>query len=187
MRALALLMLGLALAGCHTANPYQDVQPVAPASQATPNELATYPAAPIDYGRMRSWAWQADPIAFAGLEPEQLREIVGAALDQRGLRPAATNRPADLLVFVAARLETRLHHVYEPVDYRYPTYRHPGYHPAPLPRTYTEQVVLVQMQLHDASSGRLIWEGQAERRLADNLADTVRNAVAQALNDYPPR
>ena len=102
-RRVALLVLSLGLGACQSPNPYTasslPMQP-APAQAANTLDLSAYPAAPRDYGRYQSWAWLNGrlPAGSAWADSAQIAEAVSNALDQRGLRPARPNRPADLWV-----------------------------------------------------------------------------------------
>ncbi|MGF6088363.1 DUF4136 domain-containing protein [Pseudomonas sp. 18173] len=192
------LMFCLGLAACQGSNPYvatSNPLPPAPPQAANTFDRSAYPAAPRDYGRYRSWAWLDGhlPAGTAWADSAQVAEAVSNALDQRGLRPLHDNRPADLFVSADLRLETRLRQVQDDYGY-YGGYG--GYGPGygmygsvPIVRTYSEQVVVVQVDLFDAKSGQPVWSSSAEtgnRGSESERADAIREAVEKAMSAYPP-
>ncbi|PBJ08793.1 DUF4136 domain-containing protein [Pseudomonas sp. ACN5] len=192
------LLFCLGLAACQGSNPYvatSNPLPPAPPQAAKTFDRSAYPAAPRDYGRYRSWAWLDGhlPPGTAWADSAQVAEAVSNALDQRGLRPLHDNRPADLFVSADLRLETRLRQVQDDYGY-YGGYG--GYGPGygmygsvPIVRTYSEQVVVVQVDMFDAKSGQPIWSSSAEtgnRGSESERADAIREAVEKAMSAYPP-
>ena len=192
------LMFCLGLAACQGSNPYvatSNPLPPAPPQVANTFDRSAYPAAPRDYGRYRSWAWLNGqlPPGTAWADSAQVAEAVSNALDQRGLRPLHDNRPADLFVSADLRLETRLRQVQDDYGY-YGGYG--GYGPGygmygsvPIVRTYSEQVVVVQVDMFDARSGQPVWSSSAEtgnRGSESERADAIREAVEKAMSAYPP-
>lgn len=193
-RAPVLLLLA-ALAGCQSANPYRaSHQPYPPApldpAAARQADPGSYPAGvPHDFGRYRHWQW-AEHMA------EPLAGIVSAELDQRGLRPASAQQPADLYLRAQQHSVTRQQQVYDYpyLDAGYGYYgHHPGYWGAatyPLVRTVTYQVEEVQLEFFDPRNGALVWtsSGEATRGTSDDRSqsDTLRRAVRRALSGFPP-
>ncbi|PMZ78421.1 DUF4136 domain-containing protein [Pseudomonas sp. FW305-70] len=192
------LLFCLGLAACQGSNPYvatSNPLPPAPPQAAKTFDRSAYPAAPRDYGRYRSWAWLDGhlPPGTAWADSAQVAEAVSNALDQRGLRPLHDNRPADLFVSADLRLETRLRQVQDDYGY-YGGYG--GYGPGygmygsvPIVRTYSEQVVVVQVDMFDAKSGQPIWSSSAEtgnRGSESERVDAIREAVEKAMSAYPP-
>jgi len=186
-----LLLMCLGLAACQGSNPYVAQSrplPPAPPQAATTFDRSAYPAPPRDYGRYRNWAWRDGqlPPGTAWADSAQVAEAVSNALDQRGLRPMRDNRPADLLVSADLHLETRLRQVRD--DYGY--YGGYGmYNTVPVMRTYQEQVVVVRVDLFDASNGQPVWSASAETGTQGNQierADAIREAVEKAMAAYPP-
>jgi hypothetical protein len=198
-----LLLMCLGLAACQGSNPYvatSNPLPPAPAQAANTFDRSAYPAPPRDYGRYRSWAWLNGqlPPGSAWADSAQVAEAVSSALDQRGLRPLHDNRPADLLVSANLHLETRLRQVQD--DYGYygggygGGYRRYGggygmYETVPIVRTYSEQVVVVRVDLFDAGTGQPVWSASAETANQGNQSqrvDAIREAVEKAMSAYPP-
>jgi hypothetical protein len=192
------LMFCLGLAACQGSNPYvatSNPLPPAPPQAANTFDRSAYPAAPRDYGRYRSWAWLDGhlPPGTAWADSAQVAEAVSNALDQRGLRPLHDNRPADLFVSADLRLETRLRQVRDDYGY-YGGYG--GYGPGygmygsvPIVHTYSEQVVVVQVDMFDARSGQPVWSSSAEtgnRGSESERVDAIREAVEKAMSAYPP-
>lgn len=192
------LLFCLGLAACQGSNPYvatSNPLPPAPPQAANTFDRSAYPAAPRDYGRYRSWAWLDGhlPPGTAWADSAQVAEAVSNALDQRGLRPLHDNRPADLFVSADLRLETRLRQVQDDYGY-YGGYG--GYGPGygmygsvPIVRTYSEQVVVVQVDMFDARSGQPVWSSSAEtgnRGSESERVDAIRKAVEKAMSAYPP-
>ncbi|MEE4947624.1 DUF4136 domain-containing protein [Pseudomonas alliivorans] len=203
---LALIVLFLATGACQSNNPYVANSmpiPPAPPQAAQTLDLSAYPAPPRDYGRYQSWAWLNGqlPPGTAWMDSAQVAEAVSTGLDQRGLRPAR-NTPADLYVSAATRQETRLRQVREDYDpyygggLCYDGYRrgygpgYGGYASVPVVRTYQERVMVVQINLFDARTGQPVWSTSADARSGNDLSDrskALRQAVQQALTEYPPR
>ncbi|MFL1528585.1 DUF4136 domain-containing protein [Pseudomonas sp. O230] len=197
-----LLVICLGLAACQSTNPYvasSKPLPPAPPEAANTFDRSAYPAAPRDYGRYRSWAWLNGqlPPGSAWADSAQVAEAVSNALDQRGLRPLHDNRPADLFVSANLHLETRLRQVQD--DYGsygggYGGYNRYGsgygmYNTVPIVRTYSEQVVVVRVDLFDAQSGQPVWSASAEtsnKGSQSARADAIREAVEKAMSAYPP-
>lgn len=199
-RRLPLLMCLLSLAACQSPNPYTATSnplPPAPPQAAQTLDLSAYPAAPRDYGRYQTWAWEAGrlPGGSAGATPEQMADIVSNSLDQRGLRPVRQGAVADVLVRADARVERRLRQVQD--DYgtyygRGPYGNHYGgmYGSVPIVRTYEEEVQVVHIELLDPRNQQSIWNGSAEsanRGSQSERVDALRTAVQKALSAYPPR
>ncbi|WP_416740608.1 DUF4136 domain-containing protein [Pseudomonas sp. NFX71] len=200
-RRSGLLVICLGLAACQGTNPYvasSKPLPPAPPEAANTFDRSAYPAAPRDYGRYRSWAWLNGrmPAGSAWADSAQVAEAVSNALDQRGLRPLHDNRPADLFVSANLHLETRLRQVRDDYGYYggYGGYNHYGsgygmYNTVPIVRTYSEQVVVVRVDLFDAQSGQPVWSASAEtanKGSQSARADAIREAVEKAMSAYPP-
>lgn len=197
-----LLVICLGLAACQGSNPYvatSNPLPPAPPEAANTFDRSAYPAAPRDYGRYRSWAWLNGqlPPGTAWADSAQVAEAVSNALDQRGLRPLHDNRPADLFVSADLHLETRLRQVQDDYGYYgggYGGYNRYGsgygmYNTVPIVRTYSEQVVVVRVDLFDAQSGQPVWSSSAEtsnKGSQSARADAIREAVEKAMSAYPP-
>ncbi|NBA95065.1 DUF4136 domain-containing protein [Pseudomonas sp. R5(2019)] len=204
---LAVCLLSLGLAACQSSNPYTASSrplPPAPAQAAQTFDRSAYPAAPRDYGRYQSWSWLNGtlPPGTAWADSAQLAEAVSNALDQRGLRPARDNSAADLRVAADMRLEKRLRQVRD--DYGYGGYGAYGgspygynrygsgygaYGSVPVVRTYEVEVVVIRINLFDASNGQPVWSASAETGSQGSLrerSDALREAVQKALTAYPP-
>lgn len=194
-RRLLLIPCIVALAACQGTNPYTATSlpmPPAPASAANPGlDPGSYPAAPLDYGQYRSWNW-IDGTGFGG----PLQDAVSEALDQRGLRPARSNAPADLRVSAHLSSEQRTR---QTTDYYgggyygggYGGWGDPWYGGAsyPVTRTYVVTVSVVRIALFDARSNQEVWAGSAEYENGDNQSDqarALREAARKAMDGYPP-
>lgn len=194
LKPMASLLLCLSLAACQSTNPYQgESAPLPPAPPIEQIQSPLYPAAPRDFSAYRSWSWYAPPAATASLSSEELQEMIAGALDQRGLRPAPEHTGSDVRISASAALERRLRQAYDEYDPYFSSGRHGAsygtWYRAPMVRTWEEEVVSVRIQLHDASSGLVIWSNQAEARSAGSRSErkeAVREAVKRALADYPP-
>lgn len=197
---LHLLICCLGLAACQSQNPYtasSNPLPPAPAAAAQTLDLSAYPAAPRDYGRYQTWAWESGrlPGGTAGATPEQMADILSNSLDQRGLRPARQGTVADVQVRADVRVERRLRQ--ERDDYgsyygRGPYGNNYGgmYGSVPVMRTYEEEVQVVRVELIDPRNHQSIWNGSAEtinRGSQSERVDALRSAVNKALSAYPPR
>lgn len=195
--------LCLGISACQSNNPYvasSNPLPPAPAQAANTLDMSAYPAPTIDYGRYRNWTWVNGrlPGGSPFASPEQLADAVSNGLDQRGLRPALNNQPADLGVIADVHTEMRLQQVRDDgydggvgVGYgRYGGGGYGGYASAPIVRTYQVQVLVVRISLFDNQTHQPIWSASAEATggAADESgrAAALRHAVSQALTTYPP-
>lgn len=199
--SLRILLIGtsLSLAACSSPNPYSPQStplPPAPAAAAQTFDHSAYPAAPRDYGRYRSWAWQNGqlPAGAGWADPAQIAELLANSLDQHGLRPAQGGARADLLVSSQIRTERRQVETY---DDRGVYYGHSPYGntygvagSVPLRRTYEEQYLIVQVRLIEAASGVEVWSNSAENRSSDDdqaaRNKVLRQTIQDALSNYPP-
>ncbi|MFS2127499.1 DUF4136 domain-containing protein [Pseudomonas sp. Pseusp97] len=191
-RYLLILPLFAALAACQGQNPYRNTSlpmPPAPVQAANPGlDPGSYPAPPLDYGRYRSWTW-VDGTGFGG----PLQEAVSEALDQRGLRPARSNAPADLTVSAHLSTEQRTRQTtdYYGGGYYGGGWNDPWYGGAsyPVTRTYVVTVSVVRIALFDAHSQQEIWSGSAEYDNGSSQSDqarALREAARKAMDGYPP-
>ena len=186
----------LLLAACQAPNPYQaQSQPLPPAPPvaAMPADPGSYPAAARDFSRYRSWRWQQLPAGSALASGEQIAEMVAAGLDQRGLRPALGDS-ADLLVRAQAESRLRIRQVYDDYGSYYGQARHGHgyglYGQQPVLREYAEPVAEVSIELLDPRDGQTLWRGTGQSLVegsARRYPQALRQAVRQALADYPPR
>ncbi|UVJ44592.1 DUF4136 domain-containing protein [Pseudomonas sp. LS1212] len=210
LRRIAFGLLFLGLGACQGTNPYtasSNPLPPAPPQAAHTFDASAYPAPPRDYGRYRNWAWLdgQPPAGSAWADSAQVAEAVSNALDQRGLRPARGNNPADLRVAADMRLETRLRQVRDDYGYGgYGSYGYGGYGydrygrygngyglygSVPIVRTYAVEVVVVRIELFDGSSGQPVWSASAETSSQGSLSErneALHKAVQKALTAYPP-
>ncbi|WP_339525812.1 DUF4136 domain-containing protein [Pseudomonas sp. EA_35y_Pfl2_R111] len=196
MKRLGALLLLATLAACQSQNPYiADSKPLPPAPAHSPQQLdrSAYPAAPRDYGRYRTWSWQQLPTGTAWASSEQVQEALSNALDQRGLRPHRAGKTSDLKVSAELRLEQRLRQVTERYGSHYGHSRYGDNYgmwgSAPLVRSYTEEVMVVRIELFDGQDGQPIWSASAETLSSGSQSEraaALRNAVQQALAEYPP-
>ena len=194
-----LISTSLMLAACSSPNPYSPQStplPPAPAAAAQTFDRSAYPAAPRDYGRYRSWAWQNGqlPAGAGWADPAQIAELLANSLDQQGLRPAQGGAKADLLVSSQVRTERRQVETY---DDRGAYYGHSPYGntygvagSVPLRRTYEEHYLIVQVRLIEAASGVEVWSNSAENRTTDDgqaaRNKVLRQTIQDALSNYPP-
>lgn len=194
-----LISTSLTLTACSSPNPYSPQStplPPAPAAAAQTFDRSAYPAAPRDYGRYRSWAWQNGqlPAGAGWADPAQIAELLANSLDQHGLRPAQGGAKADLLVSSQIRTERRQVETY---DDRGAYYGHSPYGntygvagSVPLRRTYEEHYLIVQVRLSEAASGVEVWSNSAENRTTDDgqaaRNKVLRQTIQDALSNYPP-
>lgn len=196
MKAPITLPLLLLLAACQSPTPYVAAGkplPPAPAAAATHFDRSAYPAAARDYSAYRDWAWLAPAAGSAWADGALLAETVSAGLDQRGLRPVRSGKPADLLVSSSLSVERRQYQVRDDYGSYYgngPWGDHYGlYGSVPLVRTYEVEVVVVRIDLFDGASNQPVWSGSAEARSEGSLSErseALRRAVEDALGAYPP-
>lgn len=196
MKRLGALLLLTSLAACQSQNPYiADSKPLPPAPAHSPQQLdrSAYPAAPRDFAGYRTWSWQHLPAGTAWASSEQVQEVLSNALDQRGLRPHRVGKTSDLKVSAELRMEQRLRQVTEQYSSHYGHSRYGNdygmWGSAPLVRSYTEDVMVVRIELFDGQNGQAVWNGHAETRNSGSQSEraaALRNAVQQALAAYPP-
>jgi hypothetical protein len=200
---LANLLLGaslILLAACQGQhqNPYSEQSlpiPPAPAAAAQTFDRSSYPAAARDYGRYRSWVWQNGqlPSGAGWADSAQIAEMLTDGLDQQGLRASQSGAKPDLLVSSQVRMERRQVQDYDRGGAYYGnspygnTYGVGG--SVPLRRNYTQNILIVAVQLIDAASGQSIWSDSAENVSTDDPAERskiLRKTIQQALSSYPP-
>lgn len=196
MYKLSVLLLLATLAACQSHNPYvPSSQPLAPAPKHAAQQLdrSAYPAAPRDYARYRTWSWQRLPAGTAWASSEQVQEALSNALDQRGLRPHRAGARSDLQVTAELRVEQRVRHVRDDYGSHYGHDRYGDQYGiqgnVPLVRSYTEEVIVVRIDLFDSQDGQAVWSASAETLSSDRQHErsaALRTAVQQALTAYPP-
>ncbi|BAN50792.1 DUF4136 domain-containing protein [Metapseudomonas resinovorans] len=198
MKLPALLAALLLLSACQSPNPYLAESrplPPAPPGAASTFDRSAYPAAPRDFGRYRSWAWQGGqlPAGNNWASPEEMADLVNSGLDQHGLRQARSPDQADLKVSASLRYERRLRQYddYGGAYYGSGPWRdqYGAWATVPLVRTYEEQVAVVYLEFFDARDNQPVWSGSGEASAGGSRSDGVdalRDALNAALDDYPP-
>ncbi len=154
-----------------------------------------------DFSAYRSWSWKEpalqyrpdDPRIQSDLTEQRIRAAIAEQLDQRGLRPAAAGRPADVQVQAWYIVDKRTQqYTTTSGGWGYPWY---GYWGGPVytdTRTVDYQVGTLQIDLYDSADGKLVWRGSAEQVLRsrsgtpDERAGAVREIVTRVLSQYPP-
>lgn len=199
----AILLFGaslILLTGCQgqSQNPYQAQSlpmPPAPASAAQTFDRSGYPAPARDYGQYRTWAWHNGqlPSGAGWADSALIAEMLAASLDQQGLRPPQQAAQPDLRVSASVRMERRQMHDYDRGGAYYgnspygDTYGVGGR--VPLRRDYTQNMLIVEVQLIEAASGQSVWSDSAESISSDNQAERskiLRDTIQQVLSSYPP-
>lgn len=196
MHKLSVLLLLATLAACQSQNPYKSVSkplPPAPTHAVQQLDRSAYPAAPRDFARYRTWSWQRLPAGTAWASSEQVQEALSNALDQRGLRPYRAGSSSDLTVTAELRLEQRIREVRENYGGGYGNNRYGDpygmWGSTPQVRSYTEEVIVVRIDLFDSQDGQPIWSASAETLSSGTQSEraaALRNAIQQALTAYPP-
>ena len=195
MKRLGALLLLASLTACQNQNPYTpEGNPLPPAPAHSPQQLdrSAYPAAPRDYASYRTWSWYSLPAGTAWASSEQVQEALNNALDQRGLRPHRSGASSDLQVRVEVHQEQR---VRQEVDRYGGYYGHGRYGDGygmwgstPQVRSYTEDVIVVTIELFDSHDDQLIWSTSTEtlsHGSQSERADALREAIQEALTAYP--
>jgi len=154
-----------------------------------------------DFAAYRSWSWQEpaltyspnDPRLHSDLTEQRIRDAIAEQLDQRGLRPATAS--------AAAGVQVQAWYIVDQRTQQYTTtsgaWGNPwyGYWGGPMftdTRTIDYQVGTLQIDLYDATDGKLVWRGSAEQVLRnrqgtpDERAGSMRELVARVLSQYPP-
>ncbi len=196
MKLLSLLLLLPALLACQSQNPYTATSnplPPAPVQAAQQLDRSAYPAAPRDYGRYRTWSWQRLPTSTAWASAEQVQDALSNALDQRGLRPHRAGVASDLTVTAELRQEQRVRQVQDTYGGGYGNNRYGDQYgmwgSTPVVRSYTEEVMVLRIELFDGQDGQPVWSTRAETLIGGSQserADALRNAMQKALAAYPP-
>nr|MBO2511834.1 DUF4136 domain-containing protein [Gammaproteobacteria bacterium] len=195
-RPMLVLPLCLGLCACQSENPYRAESvplPPAPAQAAHTLDLSAYPPAPLDFARYRTWSWLVPPTGTGELSAEQVLQILGSGLEQRGLRQARPGQAADLQARAELRVEQRLYQSYDDYGGWY-GYGHHHWHDhyglygqVPVVRTYRRPVLVLRLDLIDAGSGQPVWSGVGEAGgYADRSTETLRQATRNALERFPP-
>ncbi|MCW3147074.1 DUF4136 domain-containing protein [Stutzerimonas stutzeri] len=184
-RHLLLIPLLVMLAACQTAQLQRDFDP---------NR---------DFSVYRNWSWKEpalqyrpdDPRVRSDLTEQRIRTAVSEQLDQRGLRPATTGTPAQVLVQAWLIVEQRTQ-TYTSLSNGAWGSPWPGFWGGPMytdTRTVDYQVGTLQIDFYDAVDGKLVWRGSAEQILPRNAGTPaertgmLRETVAKVLAQYPPR
>lgn len=197
---LCLSLALLALAGCQGTNPYvASSLPQASAPVLPQQDPAAYPAVPIDWGRYRSWAWAPGAaVVSGGLDGQTLQRAVADGLDQRGLRPAIDGARPDLLVRVRLTQQQRSEQYtdYYDTNYGYGGYGPYGYGPGygatvgqARTRTRTYLVDVLDIELLDPATQRVLWHSAAEQSAGGNSTERarlLRETIRRVLANYPP-
>lgn len=197
---LCLSLALLALAGCQGTNPYvASSLPQASAPVLPQQDPAAYPAVPIDWGRYRSWAWAPGAaVVSGGLDGQTLQRAVADGLDQRGLRPAIDGARPDLLVRVRLTQQQRSEQYtdYYDTNYGYGGYGPYGYGPGygatvgqARTRTRTYLVDVLDIELLDPATQRVLWHSAAEQSADGNSTERarlLRETIRRVLANYPP-
>ena len=197
---LCLSLALLALAGCQGTNPYvASSLPQASAPVLPQQDPAAYPAVPIDWGRYRSWAWAPGAaVVSGGVDDQTLQRAVADGLDQRGLRPAIDGARPDLLVRVRLTQQQRSEQYtdYYDTNYGYGGYGPYGYGPGygalvgqARTRTRTYLVDVLEIELLDPATRRVLWHSAAEQSAGGNSTERarlLRDTIRRVLANYPP-
>ena len=187
LRRIALLGLALMLSACETMQVTHDYNPA------------------VDFAKFQSWAWKDpavqyqpnNPMLRSDLTEQRIIQAVGSQLDQRGLRPAQPNRPADLWVSADLHTEKRLREVQDDYGYgagygnSYGRYgnQYGMYNSVPVVRTYEVEVMVVRLNLYDGKTGQPVWSSSAETSSKGSLgerSDALRESLNKAVQAYPP-
>ncbi|WP_437882782.1 DUF4136 domain-containing protein [Pseudomonas sp. LRF_L74] len=157
-----------------------------------------------DFSRYQDWTWQEpamtyrpdDPRIRSDLTEQRVRSAIAQQLDQHGLRPATSGKPADLKVRAYLIVDDRQEQITSNASAGYWGPGWGGYWGGPLAtetRTFDYKVATLQIDLFDGKDGKLVWRGSAEqvvnpapRHPRDRDAQT-RAIVARILSQYPPR
>ncbi|MCY1287189.1 hypothetical protein D9M70_361760 [compost metagenome] len=129
------------------------------------------------------------------MSAEQLQQILGSGLEQRGLRQAQPGRPGDLQARADVHVEQRLYQMQDNVGGWYGSGPYWGdryglYGSVPIVRSYERQVLVLRIDLFDAGSGQPVWSGSAEADADGSSSDrsaALRQATRDALEQFPPR
>lgn len=196
MRYALLALLLPWLGACQSSNPYtaqSNPIPPAPAGLEQHVDMSAYPAPVRAYGLYRNWSWYQGrvPANAAVVGGASLADGVSARLDQVGLRPAQ-NGQGDLLVRATLTQQTRTEQVYDQVG----GYYGGGYHhhyggmaSTPIVRNVQRRVAVVQIDLIDAKDQQVVWSGSGEANSPSDRSEgdeAIRQAIARALDGYPP-
>ncbi|TKA92797.1 DUF4136 domain-containing protein [Halopseudomonas bauzanensis] len=154
-----------------------------------------------DFSQYQTWSWADPPVTYApandprltsDLTSQRVLEAVAAQLDVRGLRPAQPANTADLKVRASVVLETRRDNVTTHYGggwgYWGPYWGGPGYSQT---RTVDYQVMTLQIDMLDASDGRLVWRGSDSQTVRERHTPLERNQemherAAKVLSTFPP-
>lgn len=154
-----------------------------------------------DFSQYQTWSWADPPVTYApandprlasDLTSQRVLEAVAGQLDVRGLRPAQQADAADLKVRASLVRETRRDNITTHYGggwgYWGPYWGGPGYSQT---RTVDYQVMTLQIDMLDASDGRLVWRGSDSqtvdaRQTPLERTQEMHERAAQVLSTFPP-
>ncbi len=181
MKSLCPLFLSLTLTACHGQSPPMNSSGVSPPTPARPiYYLDPSPAVVAhDYARYRTWSWQSLPVATTWASAELLQQLLGQALEQRGLSFQADPRAPALYALIHFEGEQAA----DSGCTREAVAASAGQGPCSTER------VLLRLQLFDSRDGQRVWNVGVElplRSSSDDNAAALSQALKQALSAYPP-
>ena len=174
-----LSIIVISLAGCAT----------------TPNTI-TNVAPGVDFSQFSTYGFY-DPLAtdnqgYESLVSSFLKVAVAQEMDRRGLTHSDS---PDLMVNFYIETEEKIRTRSVPTAQPYYSYRGPyGYYPYPAYPTYETRidqytVGSLNIDIVDAKTNTLVWEGMVSGRVTDrsvrNLEETIDNAVAAIMDSFP--
>ena len=156
-----------------------------------------------DFAGYRSWSWKEPGVQFQPNDPrlqsdlteQRIRQAVAGQLEQRGLRPAAAGRTADINIQTWLIVENRQQLVSTQYGGGWGGPWGGYWGAAPInneTRSVDYQVTTLQIDVLDGKDGKLVWRGSTEQILNDSpdnpaARDTaIRTTVAKILSQYPP-
>lgn len=171
------LCLPLALAACSSLRTTADYDPA------------------VDFGRLHSYAWlahsteQSDPSIDTDLLRVRVQRAVDAALETKGLTPAAAGAAPDLFADYHVYTKEKVDLVTFPATWGYGPGWYWGLGTEVQSREYTQGTLVIDFV--DGATKQLLWRGAASaeitpRRTPEERAERIDEAVRQILEPFPP-
>lgn len=132
-----------------------------------------------DFTRYTTWRWRKGTPAPDPVADKQLREAIESRLAARGLTRVESGGDLDVVYHVTDESKIGVENL---------GYKQPFFEGRATRIRYLRMGTLV-LDMIDASSGKVVWRGEAHDATTKDASDIERmidEAVAQLLEDFPP-
>jgi hypothetical protein len=132
-----------------------------------------------DFTRYGTWRWRKGTPAPDPVADKRLREAIESSLAARGLTRVESGADLDVVYHVAAEHKIGVENL---------GYKQPFFEGRATRIRYLSVGTLV-LDMIDASSGKVVWRGEAHDATTTAVSDIERmidEGIAQLLEDFPP-